>query len=107
MAMPVHDKLIRDKVPAALDRLGVVYRTRTLDSDEYHSRLLDKLDEETAELRAAASEEEQREELADVLEVVLAIAELLGGPERLERTRAAKAEERGGFAARLLLEETV
>ena len=104
--MPVYDKLVRDFTPAHLDRLGVAYRTRPLDRDEYHSRLLDKLAEEAAELRAAASEDEQREELADVLEVVLAMAELLGGNERLEQTRAAKAEERGGFAARLLLEET-
>lgn len=104
--MPAYDKLIRDLVPSKLDRLRVAYRTRTLDDDEYRSRLLDKLMEETAELRAAANDDEQREELADVLEVVLAIAELLGGLERLEQTRVAKAEDRGGFAGRILLEET-
>ena len=68
--MPVYNKLVRDFTPTYLDRLGFDYRTRTLDEGEYWERLLDKLVEETAELRVASTEGEQREELADVLEVV-------------------------------------
>ena len=103
--MPVYNKLVRDFTPTYLDRLGFDYRTRTLDEGEYRERLLDKLVEETAELRVASTEGEQREELADVLEVVGALADLLGGRDLIEKLRVAKAVERGAFAQRLLLEE--
>jgi hypothetical protein len=43
------------------------------------------------------------EELADILEVLYALAEQAGsGPQQLEGLRAAKAEERGGFGDRII-----
>ncbi|GAA3123030.1 hypothetical protein GCM10020254_82680 [Streptomyces goshikiensis] len=43
------------------------------------------------------------EELADVLEVAFALAADLGvDPTQLEKIRAAKAEQRGGFAERIV-----
>lgn len=47
----------------------------------------------------------QVEELADILEVIYAIAEAKGVTiEELEAIRAKKAEERGAFKERILLE---
>jgi predicted house-cleaning noncanonical NTP pyrophosphatase (MazG superfamily) len=68
-------------------------------------RMLAKLQEESDELRAAASPAEQSEELADVLEVLKAIASELGQPwHEVESTAAEKRAERGGFEAGIWLE---
>ena len=54
---------------------------------------------------AAASPAEQGEELADVLEVLKAIASELGQPwDEIETTAAEKRAERGGFEAGIWLE---
>ena len=48
------------------------------------------------------------EEMADVLEVLYAIAAARGDSvEELERVRAEKSEKRGGFADRIFLEKVV
>ena len=63
------------------------------------------MQEESDELRAAASPAEQGEELADVLEVLKAIASELGQPwDEIETTAAEKRAERGGFEAGIWLE---
>ncbi len=66
--------------------------------------LLAKLQEESDELRTAASPAEQSEELADVLEVLKAIASELGKPwDAIESAAAKKRAERGGFEAGIWL----
>ncbi len=76
--------------------------TYTAGREEYRSRLRDKLGEEVAEF-LEAGEEAALEELADVLEVVRALAADLGGDAgQLEKIRDAKAGERGGFAERIV-----
>ena len=61
-----------------------------------------KLDEELAEYH----KDQNIEELADLLEVIYAAAAARGYTRaELEAVRAQKAEERGGFAKRLLLKE--
>lgn len=70
------------------------------DADEYAVRLRGKLSEEVAEFLAS---DDDPEELADILEVVYALAEQAGtGRQQLEKLREAKAEERGGFASRVI-----
>lgn len=65
-------------------------------------RLDAKLNEELAEYQESKS----IEELADLLEVMQAVAAARGyTPDRLEAIRAKKAEERGGFRDRILLME--
>ena len=65
-------------------------------------RLDSKLDEELEEYH----EEQNIEELADLLEVIRAIAVARGySLEELERVRAEKAAKRGGFEKRILLKE--
>lgn len=104
--MPRYDKLIRDGIPAHLEGLGIAYETRQLEEGEYLVRLLEKAGEELAELAEAESLTERQEELADLLEVSYALAELLGGRAVVEATRKEKLAKRGGFDQRLLLVET-
>jgi hypothetical protein len=59
--------------------------------------------EETGELRDADTDDARLGELADVLEVVYALADTLpGGREALHVAREAKLRERGGFGLRLV-----
>jgi predicted house-cleaning noncanonical NTP pyrophosphatase (MazG superfamily) len=93
-------KLVRDKIPQIIRSAGLEPVIYTADSDEYDSRLRDKLREEVEEFIASDSDPE---ELADVLEVVYALAERAGiDRQQLEELRMAKAEERGGFADRIV-----
>ncbi|SHF89915.1 nucleoside triphosphate pyrophosphohydrolase [Streptoalloteichus hindustanus] len=96
-------KLVRDRIPEIIRRSGSEPVTYTADPEEYHRRLRDKLGEEVAEFLAADDETTAAEELADVLEVVRALAANLGvDPDQLELIRQAKAAERGGFADRVI-----
>lgn len=104
--VPRYDKLIRDGIPAHLDSLGIAFETRRLEEDEYLERLIEKVGEELAELVRAVTDEERREELADLLEASYALADQLGGREAVEAARVAKLAARGGFEERILLVET-
>ena len=73
-----------------------------LGDDEYLQELVKKLGEEYGEFQEALS----MEELADAQEVILAIADVIGSREELEKVRAAKAAERGAFVDRIFLERT-
>src|SRR6185437_1739141 len=89
-------KLVRDKIPEIIRANGEVPYTWVAEGAEYQRLLLAKLSEEVLEFIASDSDPL---ELADVLEVVMALADDLGiGQEELERLRAEKAAERGGFA---------
>jgi len=71
-------KLVRDKIPQIIRSTGQEPVIRTADAKEYGVRLRDKLREEVAEFLDSDS---APEELADVLEVVYALAEQ-GGQSR-------------------------
>ncbi|ONI71768.1 hypothetical protein BWI15_16660 [Kribbella sp. ALI-6-A] len=96
-------KLVRDRMAEIIRANGdeaVVYRA---DPDEYRQRLRDKLTEEVDEFLNAPDDADALEELADVVEVVHALARDLGyAVEDLERVRSAKAEARGAFAERVV-----
>lgn len=63
-----------------------------------------KLKEESEEYFAAKSSKESLEELADILEVIRALAVVHGETwEELEALREKKAEARGGFQERVYL----
>jgi predicted house-cleaning noncanonical NTP pyrophosphatase (MazG superfamily) len=95
-------KLVRDKIPQIIRAQGGEPILRIADAGEYRELLWAKLAEEVGEL-AAADDAHAPEELADVLEVVLALAAELGvDAGQLELLRAAKAVERGGFAKRIV-----
>lgn len=93
-------KLVRDKIPQIIEAKGGSARIRILEADEYLAALEAKLDEEVAEFHA----DKNAEELADILEVVLALAEAKGiSREALIRVYRDKHDERGGFQHRIFL----
>lgn len=95
-----HGKLVRDKIPQIIRSKGQEPVTYTADSEEYCIRLRDKLREEVEEYLASDND---REELADILEVLYALARQGGtDQQQLENLRATKAEKRGGFADRII-----
>lgn len=97
-----YSKLVRDGIPQIIREDGAEPVIYTAGPEEYRSMLRDKLGEEVAEF-LAADEETAPEELADVLEVVRALAAELGiDAAQLEKIREAKASERGGFADRII-----
>ncbi|WP_141503890.1 nucleoside triphosphate pyrophosphohydrolase [Paenibacillus luteus] len=104
--MPIYNKLVRDRIPEIIQKQGLSYDTRILDSNEYLSELSKKLREETYEFFAANNSAEAVEELADIMELLHALAEAHGVTvEELERIRAEKADKRGGFKERVFLIE--
>lgn len=93
-------KLVRDKIPELINARGENPITRV--SRPTINDLLAKLDEEVTELRYAPT----IEEVADVIEVSLAIGKRLGFEhEEIEAVRHGKFVARGGFYYGTWLEE--
>ena len=91
-------KLVRDKIPEIIEASGATPLTRILETEEYLSCLEAKLDEEVQEFHESKSPEE----LADILEVVYALAEAHGcSREQLQQIFDAKHTARGGFEKRI------
>ena len=100
--MRADGKLVRDRIPEIVRANGEEPITYRAEPDEYRLRLREKLAEEVGEF-LAADDENAIEELADVLEVVYALAADLGADKaQVERVRADKASQRGGFAERIV-----
>jgi predicted house-cleaning noncanonical NTP pyrophosphatase (MazG superfamily) len=98
-----YNKLVRDKIPEIIKKKGGNPITHIADEAEYWEKLKEKLLEEIAEFK----EDESPEEFADLLEVVYAIADYKGfNLEEIEKIREKKAEERGGFKDRIILDES-
>ena len=92
-------KLVRNKIPAIIRAQGMEPVTRIAGFAEYADLLRDKLAEETREFYDTGD----RSELADMAEVLYAIAALAGvSRAELEWLRAAKEAERGGFSGRVV-----
>ena len=99
--MPVYNKLVRDKIPEIIEKSGKRCIIETMDKKTYLESLDNKLYEELAEYQ----QDKSIEELADLLEVIYAVASARGySIEELERIRA---EKRGGFKDRIWLKEVI
>lgn len=95
-------KLVRDRIPAILREKGIVVYEEVMEQEEFIQKLKDKLLEEVEEVRQAQSDEEFVEELADVLEVVRALAKATGfSVEDIENKRLEKFQVKGGFDAKI------
>ena len=102
MKTTVYRKLVRDRIPEIIEQSGKTCSCSVLSDNEYLMMLDGKLNEELAEYQESKS----MEELADLLEVVRAVALARGSsPEEVEEIRRMKAEKRGGFEKKILLEE--
>lgn len=92
------NKLVRDKIPEIIEENDEYSLTRTLNDKEYEKALYDKLLEEANEVINANKKEETEEELADLLEVVRAIADFKNiDVSDVEKLRISKKKKRGGF----------
>lgn len=93
------EKLVRDRIPQIIRAAGKRPIVRIAQPAEYRRLLRAKLVEEVEEFLA----DEDPTELADVLEVLHALAAEAGlGPDGLERLRARRAAERGAFTERIV-----
>ena len=99
-----HNKLVRDRIPEIISEHGERPATRILDNVEYKQELKRKLHEEIEEF----GQSDSIEELADILEVIYALAAIQKiSVEQLEAIRQGKRKERGGFDRRIFLIETL
>lgn len=99
--MTEYDKLVRDRIPKIVEENGETPVVHVADETEYERRLVDKLFEEAEEYRESG----ELAELADLLEVIHALRAHHGASEaELDRLRAEKADERGRFEDRIVLE---
>ena len=97
-----YDKLVRDNIPEIIKRDGKSAKVHIADDIEYDKRLKEKLLEEANEFAASGDPEE----LADVLEVVYAIAINKGIHKvQLESIVQKKRNEKGSFEKRIVLDE--
>lgn len=92
------ENLVRDRMPERIQKLGGYATARILTSDEHLEQLKCKLKEEAEEVCNATDLKELKEEIADVMEVLYALAKKHGLRfDHIEQTRLQKREERGGF----------
>lgn len=104
--MPIYNKLVRDKIPQIIEATGKKFRAEILNDHDYIKYLKQKSYEELDEYCAAQSNEEAVEELADLLEVILAVANYHGFTmEEVEKVRNEKADKRGRFQEKIFLVE--
>ena len=97
-----YNKLVRDRIPEIIEASGKRCVCATLSDEEYLVRLDEKLNEELAEYQESKS----MEELADLLEVIRAVAAARGSSvEEVEAIRRDKVAKRGGFEKKILLTE--
>ncbi|GII66801.1 phosphoribosyl-ATP pyrophosphohydrolase [Sphaerisporangium krabiense] len=100
-----YGKLVRDRIPEIIEADGRTAKVRVLEESEVLPALMAKLSEEVEELHRAEPGD-RLGELADVYEVLVAVAGAGGFSEEEVREAALrKRVERGGFGRRLWLEE--
>jgi predicted house-cleaning noncanonical NTP pyrophosphatase (MazG superfamily) len=104
--MPTYNKLVRDKIPQIIESKGKKFSIKVLNDEDYIKYLKEKAYEELDEYCAAETDGEAMEELADLLEVIQALAKHHGSSiEEVEAVRIDKAEKRGGFQEKVFLIE--
>lgn len=99
------ETLVRDKMPKRLGKLGVYVEGHSLHPKDLVDHLKLKLQDEVEEVINATTPKEVKEEIADVLEVLYAIAKHYNLQiDHLEKKRLQKQGERGGFSKGLFVE---
>ncbi len=98
-----HNKLVRDNIPKIILQNGDLAKTHIADDKEYKQKLRKKLVEEVNEFLSNTNEKE----LADVKEVLTAIAKLYQlDQSKIQQIQKSKALKRGKFNKRIILDET-
>ncbi len=105
--MQVYNKLVRDKIPEIIKANGETPITRILEDEEYKIELEKKLKEEYLEVIKANSKD-RIEELADMLEVITALAKLENASlDDVISVASNKASKRGAFNDKIFLEKVI
>ena len=103
----IFNKLVRDKIPEIIESNNEVAIYRILEGNEYRQELYKKLLEEANEVINTKNSNDLIMELADVLEVLRAIANLESKElEDIIEFANKKELKRGGFSKRIFLEKT-
>lgn len=98
-----YNKLVRDNIPEHIRKKGGVPVTHIADEKEYWQKLKEKLGEEVKEFNEA----ETIEELVDSLEVIDAIRDYKQfNVSEIDTVKNNKAQERGKFEKRIILDES-
>ena len=101
------NKLVRDKIPELIASKGGKPEYEIMNDENYISKLREKLLEESNEVVTAKTKDDITEELADLLEVMQALASFNEiNFADVEKTRKLKKEKRGGFDLKILLKST-
>jgi predicted house-cleaning noncanonical NTP pyrophosphatase (MazG superfamily) len=104
--MPIYNKLVRDRIPDVIEATGKKFSTKVLNDNNYIEELKKKSFEELNEYINTENDNDAVEELADLLEIIHALAECHGASiEDVEKVRQQKAEKRGGFKEKIFLIE--
>ena len=94
------NKLIRSKLPARMIREGVTINSKQLCDEDYIVQLKNKIVEEANEVSDAVTKENLTAELADVVEVIHALAKASDVTiEEIEEARLEKRAVNGHFQA--------
>ena len=103
----VYNKLVRDNIPNIIKSNGEIPIIRILDNDEYKKELENKLYEEYQEV-LNSSEDDRIEELADMLEIIKALAKLENKTlNDVIFVAEQKSKKRGAFDEKIYLEKVV
>lgn len=105
--MEKYNKLVRDKIPSIITNNGEIPVTRILNDEEYKIELERKLYEEYQEV-INSKNIDRLEELADMIEVIKALASLEGkNLQDIILIAEQKREKRGGFKDKIYLEKVL
>lgn len=104
----VFDKLVRDNIPNIIRSNNEEPVIRVLDDSEYWKYLLKKDAEELEEVRTAETLDGRKEELADKLELIIAMAKFSGFTlGEIIEVADKKRQKNGGFEKRILLDKVI
>lgn len=104
----IYNKLVRDNIPDIIKGNGENPITRILSSVEYKKELEKKLYEEYKEVLNTTNTKDRIEELADMLEIIIALAKLEEKTlDDVVEVAKAKRLKRGGFDKKIYLEKVI
>ncbi len=102
-----YNKLVRDRIPEIIKKDNRVPITHIADDAEYWQKLKEKILEESQELLEAETEENTKEELADIYEIIDAMIEFKNfDKNEILRIQQEKGKKRGKFKDKIILEES-
>lgn len=102
----IYRKLVRDRIPAIIKADGMHPVMRKLTEKKFKEEVLKKIIEEAEEIHKANSHKELIKEFADLHEIVAtAMSAHRISSKEVQKIRAKRHKERGGFKKRVFLEK--